>query len=127
MRKSTVVLLLATTLVFTVARSSEAWWGRGPRVVVGVGPFFPYPYAYPPYPYPYYPPPYYPPPYYPYPAPVVMQQQPQVYVQQPAVQPAPALAPAPPTQWYYCASSHGYYPTVPKCREAWIKIPPPPG
>ena len=122
MRKSTVVLLLATTMVFTVATSSEAWWGRGPRVVVGVGPFFPYPY--PPYPYPYYPPPYYP-----YPAPVVVQQQPQVYVQQPAVQPAPApaLAPAQPTEWYYCASSHAYYPTVPKCREAWIKIPPPPG
>jgi hypothetical protein len=28
--------------------------------------------------------------------------------------------------WYYCASSKAYYPTVEKCREDWIKVPPAP-
>jgi len=45
-----------------------------------------------------------------------------MYVQQ---EPAPAVAP-PQTYWYYCASAKAYYPTVQKCPEAWIKVPPAP-
>jgi hypothetical protein len=44
-----------------------------------------------------------------------------VYVQQGA----PAAPPA--TQqsfWYYCPNSQDYYPNVPTCSEAWIKVPP---
>lgn len=26
--------------------------------------------------------------------------------------------------WYYCPSAHGYYPDVPECPEAWVKVPP---
>ncbi|MEX2222579.1 MAG: hypothetical protein WEG40_12350 [Candidatus Rokuibacteriota bacterium] len=44
-----------------------------------------------------------------------------VYVERPpAAPPAPA---APTPYWYYCASAKGYYPTVPGCAEAWIKVP----
>ena len=66
-------------------------------------------------PYPYYYPYYYPYPYTVYaPAPVIVEQP--VYTQQPAA--------APEGYWYYCESSKAYYPSVPICAEAWIKIPP---
>jgi len=80
------------------------WWGPYPYVG-------PYPYAYP---YGYYPPTYYP-----YPPAVV--DGPSVYIEQQA-------APEGPSQgyWYYCASAQAYYPTVQKCREGWIKVPPAP-
>ena len=39
-----------------------------------------------------------------------------VYTQQPAA--------APEGYWYYCESSKAYYPSVPMCAEAWIKVPP---
>jgi hypothetical protein len=26
--------------------------------------------------------------------------------------------------WYYCASARGYYPEVPDCPEAWVKVAP---
>jgi hypothetical protein len=90
-------------------------------VVIGVGPwwgprFYPY-YASP---YPYYWPYYYP--YYAYPGPVVVRE-PTVYVQQSApVEPAPA--PEPSAYWYYCQSAKAYYPNVPSCPEAWIKVAP---
>ena len=58
----------------------------------------------------------YPPPYYP---PVVVQPQPQVYVQQ-----APAPPSAPPGDWYYCESAGGYYPQVQSCPEPWVRVPP---
>jgi len=65
-----------------------------------------------------YPPPYYP--YYPYysyyAAPVIVQEPP-VYVEPPA---------PPESYWYYCESSKAYYPNVPMCAEAWIKVPPRP-
>jgi hypothetical protein len=89
----------------------SGWHGS---VIIGApwwGPVYSYPYAYP---YPYYPP------YYPYPPAVV--QAPSVYVQQPS---AASTVPAQ-TYWYYCASAKAYYPNVPKCREAWIKVPPTP-
>jgi hypothetical protein len=67
---------------------------------------------------------YRPPPAYVYPAPVyvspprvIVAEQP-VYVQQ---EPAAAL---PPSYWYYCESSGGYYPSVPTCPEPWVQVPP---
>ena len=53
-------------------------------------------------------------------------QEPPVYIQQ---QPAPAepqtsQAAPPAGYWYYCESAREYYPRVPTCPEAWIKVPP---
>lgn len=68
-----------------------------PRVVIG-GPYGwgnPYPY---------------------YPRPIVIERsQPQIYVQQP--QPEPQY-------WYYCENPKGYYPSVKKCRNEWMKVVP---
>jgi hypothetical protein len=64
--------------------------------------------AYYPYRYPYYYPNY---PYYPEP-PVVIQQQPPVYVQ-PEEQ-----------YWYYCQNPEGYYPYIKKCPGGWLKVVP---
>jgi len=95
------------------------------RVVVGVGPAI----WWGPYPYWYYPPPYgvYAPPvvYAPPPAPVIVQEAPPVYIQQPA--PPPPAPPASAEQfWYYCPSVRGYYPAVPNCPEAWVRVAPRP-
>ena len=91
----------------------SGWYGGGWHGSVYIGapwwdPFYPYPYAYG----------YYPQPYATYPPAVV--DGPTVYIEQ---QVAPSEAPA---YWYYCASAKAYYPTVQKCREAWIKVPPAP-
>ena len=32
---------------------------------------------------------------------------------------APASGP-----WYYCQSTHAYYPQVPTCQEPWVQVPP---
>ncbi len=128
MRKLASASLLAVALLLIFAAPSLAG-GRGHghhgghfhgggRVFIGVGPayWWGYPYAYP-----YY---YYPPPYYYTPPPVVVQEPP-VYVQQqvtPTVPPAPPAAPE--SYWYYCPSARDYYPRVPTCSEAWIKVPP---
>jgi len=117
-KKISVIALLMIAVLLVPAASSFAWVrhggfnGHGHGVVV-VGPRFGWGWG------PYwgwggYYGGYYPPPYY-YP-------QPQVYVQ-----PAPIYAdsPAPPeSYWYYCASTKAYYPSVPSCSEAWIKVPP---
>ena len=129
MRKLASASLLAVALLLIFAAPSLAG-GRGHRhhghhfhgggrVFIGVGPAFWWGY---PYGYPYYH--YYPPPYYYTPPPVVVQEPP-VYVQQ---QVTPTVPPAPPaaseSYWYYCPSARDYYPTVPTCSEAWIKVPP---
>ena len=57
---------------------------------------------------------------------------PPVVVAPVVVAPAPVLEAAPvyaehePPQgyWYYCARSQAYYPSVPTCGEAWVKVPP---
>ncbi len=128
MRKLASASLLAVALLLIFAAPSLAG-GRGHRhhghhfhgggrVFIGVGPAFWWGY---PYGYPYY---YYPPPYYYTPPPVVIQEPP-VYVQQ---QVTPTVPPAPPaasdSYWYYCPSARDYYPNVPTCSEAWIKVPP---
>jgi hypothetical protein len=63
--------------------------------------------------------PYYP--YYPYyqSPPVVVQPQPEVYVQQPAPQAESQ------SYWYFCQDPKGYYPYVKKCPKGWMKVVPP--
>ncbi len=69
-----------------------------------------------PYPYPYYP--YYS--YYPYypPSSVIIQQPPEI-----SVQPAPQTEA--PSYMYYCKDPQGYYPTIPRCPNGWMKVVPP--
>jgi hypothetical protein len=130
------IAIVAMAVVVTTVSMSEAWGGRygygggryyGSRVFVGVGIGVPYAYPYPywrPYYNPYYAYPY--PYYYPYPYPGPAVQESTVYIQQPPAPPPPPAPAAPPTEgyWYYCESEKGYYPTVPSCSEAWIKVPP---
>ena len=122
MRKVAAVSLLTITLFLLGVAPSYAWHHGRVFIGVGVGPVWWGP------PYWYYPPPYY----YGYsPPPVVVEQQPPVYIQQepaapPPPPPAAAQAPAAEAFWYYCPSAKGYYPSVPTCPEAWIKVSPRP-
>jgi hypothetical protein len=124
MRRSTAVSLLVLALLLVPAAPGFAWHGHPgfrTHVFVGVGPSFwwgPYWWYYPPPPYVVYAPP---PPYVYAPPPVVVQAPP-VYVQP---EPPPPAA-APEGYWYYCPSAKVYYPDVPQCAEAWIKVPPRP-
>jgi hypothetical protein len=120
MRKLASASLLAVALLLIFAAPSLAGgrghhWHGGPRVFVGVGPAFWYPYPYYYYPYPYY-----------YTPPPVVIQDPPVYVQQPGqAQTAPPAAAQPAEgYWYYCSSAREYYPSVSTCPEAWVKVPP---
>jgi hypothetical protein len=121
------IVLLAALLLASAAPSHA--WGRhgfggfhrgfhgfgGPRITVGIGPFWgpywgwgPYwaPYAYP----------------YAY-SPVVVAPPPQVYAQPSA----PASAqPPPPASWYYCEHPQGYYPYVQQCPGGWRPVTPTP-
>ena len=88
------------------------WWGRyawGPRPWWG-----PAWYGYPAYPYAYSP--------YAYPPAVVVQPNPQTYIQQ---APPAAGQPQGPSYWYYCAGSKSYYPYVGECPEGWMTVVPP--
>ncbi len=83
--------------------SGSVWigpgWGWGPWW----GPGYPY-YSYPNY----------------APPPVIVQQPPDEYIQQPAPQ---ANEPA---YWYYCPDRKGYYPYVKTCPNGWLKVEPSP-
>ena len=84
---------------------SRVIFGFGPSVYWGAHPYWYYP----------------PPPYAVYaPPPVIVQETPPVYIQQ---TPPPPVA-ASEQYWHYCQSAGGYYPTVPSCPEAWVKVPP---
>jgi hypothetical protein len=89
----------------------------GSRIVFGLGIGVGYPWGYP-YGYGYYP--YYPA--YAYYPPYVVQQQPQVYVEQPQVQ----QSPQPSGYWYYCSDSRAYYPYVKECPAGWQRVSPQP-
>ncbi|GHU32338.1 hypothetical protein AGMMS50256_22270 [Betaproteobacteria bacterium] len=68
----------------------------------------------------YYPTTYYSPAYAYYPPVVIENQTPEIYVEQRVVS-------SPQEEyWYYCQSPSGYYPEIPECRSAWIKVPPRP-
>ena len=123
MKSTRTALAIAAMLAGVLAAGSALAWNRGhSHARVGVGlyfgvPFAGYPYYYPPYPY------YYPP--Y-YPAPVVVQQQAPVYVEQDP-QPAPSVQPSTPAgYWYYCADSRAYYPYVKQCPAGWQRVAPQP-
>ncbi|NVN93344.1 MAG: hypothetical protein HXX11_22490 [Desulfuromonadales bacterium] len=65
--------------------------------------------------------PYYPfSPYYPYytEPPIVIQQQPDTYIQQTPQTEQPSY-------WYFCREPEGYYPYVKKCPKGWLKVVPP--
>jgi hypothetical protein len=116
MKRSAVLSLLALALLLVSPAESLAW-GRRPGIrthfFIGAGPAFWWgPYWW-----------HYPPPYY-YPPPPVVVESPPVYVQQEP--PPPPPAPAPQAYWYYCSSAGAYYPSVPTCPEAWVKVPPRP-
>ena len=119
----TLIALVLALAGLMAAGSASAWHHRhGPRVSIGFGFGYPGPYYYPPYsysPYSYYP-------HY-YAAPVVIQRQPTVYIEQhppsPAIQaPAPASA-----YWYYCTDTRAYYPYVKECGSGWQRVAPQPG
>jgi hypothetical protein len=126
MKKTRIAVALAVALAASLAaQSAFAWHHGGPRVSIGFGFGFGVPYAA----YPYYYPPYYAPYAYPayYPAPVVVQQQSPVYVEQ-NPQAAPSAQPsAPAGYWYYCAGSRAYYPYVKECPAGWQRVAPQPG
>lgn len=114
MRKVACVGMIVVVVLLLTAPPSSAHgrrgYGHGSRVFIGTGFWWgpPYPFWYHPYPYYVYPP-------------VVIREEPPVYIEQP--QPAPASAPTE-SYWYYCQSATAYYPNVQTCPEAWIKVPP---
>ncbi len=126
MKKLVFVALAATALIVAGASPSDAFRGHGGHgghfghgghvgvgVVIGPGwydpwwgwPYYPY-YPYYPYNYPYYTPP------------VIVEQEPQTYIQK-----------SPQTDesgyWYFCPGPKGYYPYVKKCPKGWLKVVPP--
>jgi hypothetical protein len=118
MKTTKLVFALMIALAGITLSESALAWRHGPRVGVGFG--FGVPYAA--YPYPSYYPPYaYYPAYSYYPQPVVVQQQPTVYVEQPAQQPQQASG-----YWYYCNDSRAYYPYVKECPAGWQRVAPQP-
>jgi hypothetical protein len=124
---ATVSALSALALVSTDAEAHR--FGSRARVGVYIGgpviapwrPYYGYGYGYGygyPYGYPYY-----------TPAPVVVQEQPTVYVEQAAavagapVAPAPSAAPQEQQQyWYYCQDSKTYYPHAQNCASPWQRV-----
>ena len=98
------VLLVCATAVMTEARvRTHLWLSVPPPWGWGA-------------PYPYYSPYYYP--YYHQPQQVIIEKQPDVYIQQePPSSPEKSF-------WYYCPSSQSYYPAVKECPAGWMKVVP---
>jgi hypothetical protein len=117
MKKIICIALTAMALILVGTSYSDAFrgghGGHGGHVGVGVfvgpgwGPGWwgPYPY------YPYYP-------YYSTP-PVVIEKQPDTYIQK-------APQDEQPSYWYFCKDPEGYYPYVKKCPKGWLKVLPSP-
>lgn len=102
MKKAASIALVIVVLLLAHSVPGEAHFRGG----VWIGPVWgpgwwgaPYPYAYP----------------YSYPPPVVIRQEPQEYIQQPAAQPQQQY-------WYYCPDPQGYYPNVKRCPKGWMKV-----
>jgi len=117
MKKTIFIALAAMALIVAGSTLGEGRRGHGHpggHFSVGVfagpgwGPGWGYPY-YPSYPYyPYYSGP-----------PVVVQQQPETYIQK-------APQDEQPIYWYFCKDPEGYYPYVKKCPKGWLKVLPSP-
>ncbi len=112
MKKTMFALLAVAGLILMSSLPAHAFHGGhghfstsvwiGPVWGPGWGPAYPYYY-----------------PYYSTP-PVVVQQQPEEYVQQPAPQSEDT------GYWYYCQDPKGYYPYVKKCPNGWLRVVPSP-
>lgn len=114
-RQPLMIIMVIAVLLLIGVSSGEARYRHG-GIWIG-GPIWGVPYPYP-YPYPYtyrYP---YPDYYYPAPPPVIIEKQPETYIQK-----APS---EPPEQgyWYYCPSPQGYYPAIKECPDGWMKVVP---
>lgn len=109
------VVLLVNAMSVTSADARGGRGGHGPRVGIGLwlgpgwGPGWGWPYYYPSYYYPYYP----------AEPPIVVEQQPEVYVQPPPLEEQPVY-------WYFCKDPQGYYPYVKQCPSGWMKVVPTP-
>ena len=125
MKRLVIITLAATALALVVSSPGYAFrggwhgghfghggYGRfGVVIGPGWGPWWGWPY------YPYYP--YYPyDPYYYSPSPVIIQQEPETYIQKPQQREEP-------TYWYFCKDPKGYYPYVKRCPNGWLKVVPP--
>ena len=118
-------IVLLAVLLLASAGPSHAWGRhgvggfhrgfhgfRGPRITVGIWPFWGPAWGWGPYWAPYaYPNAY---------SPVVVAPPPQVYVQP---SPPASAQPSPPASWYYCEHPQGYYPYVPQCPGGWRQVP----
>jgi hypothetical protein len=112
--RTATLALLATASVCLSGTAEAARWHVG--VVVG-GPG----YFYAPGPYYYAPPPYY---YPPYPPPVVIQSEPDAYVQRSDMNESGGSAPESSSgTWWYCPTSKSYYPYVKECSSGWQEVP----
>ncbi len=112
-------LLLCVTVSAGSAWAHDRGYGRGgARVGVYVG--VPFAYSWHVVPQPYYAPYYYNyPPYY-YPRQVIVQPEPQVYIERAVPQSAPQAQ----AYWYYCNAPQGYYPYVKECPAGWQQVVP---
>lgn len=104
MRKTKLILFAVMALLLLGALPAQAHRG-GARVGIWFGPVWG-----PVYPYPY--------PYYYAPPPVVVRQEPEIYIE-----PQPSEEQ---NYWYYCTNPKGYYPYVKECSEGWTKVVPRP-
>ncbi len=107
------IVLLIVAMLAVTSLSADARYRHGGGIWIGApiwGAPYPYPYGYP----------YgYPPPYYYNNSPVVViQKQPETYIQK-----VPSAAPEQ-TYWYYCPSLQGYYPAIKECPKGWIRVVP---
>jgi len=100
MKRSAIVTVLVVGLLLITVVPSFAWWQRG-----WWGPPYPYWYG---------------------PRYHVVAPAPVVVTPPPVVESPPVFVQQEPTQgyWYFCPSSQAYYPNVPSCPEAWVKVPP---
>lgn len=106
MKKAAFIALAIAALLLAHSVPGEAHFRGG----VWIGPVWGPGWWGPPYPYPYYPS-------YPQP-PVVIQQQPQEYIQQ-EQEPQQQY-------WYFCPDPQGYYPNVKACPKGWMRVVPTP-
>ena len=104
MKKVIFIALAAMAVMMTISSPGHARGRIGIVIGPGWGPWWGWPY------YPYYPN---------YsPSPVIIQQEPETYIQQPPQEDVP-------NYWYFCQDPKGYYPYVKKCPKGWLKVVPP--
>lgn len=112
MKRFSIILLALSTLLFGANVFARGWghhYGQHGRyshlgIVIGA------PLIWPPYPY-----------YYSYPhTQVVVERQPQIYVQREV----PAVQAAPSNYWYFCPDTRSYYPYAQSCPSGWLQVVP---